>query len=378
MNSTQRGWLNDNGVIYFALIGYPYYMYGWPAQFDLSTSVLDTGAIIVSPSISLTPETLSPSVDEGLIPASQSFGIWNSGGGSLTYSISDNAAWLSCIPANGSSTGEQDTITVAYDTASLAPGNYSGTITISDPAADNSPRTIPVALTVQGSTPDISITPASFQNMIFSYPFDSPGQVPRGLAFDGTHLWHADSSTDKIYKLDLTGQVIQTFDTFGTSPVGLAFDGTNLWLADSSADMVRKFYSIPGPVEIGKTENVLFTVQNVGDADLETSSLYITGPDAADFTITDDLCSDRTIPMDDQCTVTVTFSPDTPGEKSADLEIPSNDPDTPILVVPLDSTALGFNPDLDRDGDTDGKDIAAFIAAFDPLALDQVALVFGR
>lgn len=41
LNATQLGWLKDDGVIYFALIGYPYNMYGWPAQFDLSKSALE-------------------------------------------------------------------------------------------------------------------------------------------------------------------------------------------------------------------------------------------------------------------------------------------------------------------------------------------------
>jgi len=160
--------------------------------------------------------------------------------------------------------------------------------------------------------------------------------------------------------------------------MGLAFDGTNLWHADFSVDMVRKFYSIPGPVEIGRTETVLFTIQNAGDAGLEIESPSITGSDAPYFTITDDLCSGTTLLPKETCTLEIAFAPNTPGAKSADLEISSNDPDPPILVVPLDSTALGFNPDLDRDGDIDGKDLAAFIPAFDPLVLEQVALAFGR
>ena len=38
--------------------------------------------------------------------------------------------------------------------------------------------------------------------------FDSPGSSPRGLAWDGTHLWNIDHITDRLYQLSPTGDVI--------------------------------------------------------------------------------------------------------------------------------------------------------------------------
>jgi hypothetical protein len=52
-------------------------------------------------------------------------------------------------PASGSSTGEHDTITVNYTSASLGIGSHLATITITDGGATNSPQTIGVTLTVQ-------------------------------------------------------------------------------------------------------------------------------------------------------------------------------------------------------------------------------------
>ena len=63
-------------------------------------------------------------------------------------SISDDAAWLSCAPAAGDSTGEHDTVTVTYDTSGLAAGSHSATITIAAAGAGNTPQTITVSLTV--------------------------------------------------------------------------------------------------------------------------------------------------------------------------------------------------------------------------------------
>jgi hypothetical protein len=101
------------------------------------------------PVISVNPASLSNSCQQGQNAASQSFAVWNSSGGTLSYTITDNATWLSCSPTSGSSTGEHDTITVNYSTTGLALGTYQGTITITAAGASNSPKTIPVTLEVR-------------------------------------------------------------------------------------------------------------------------------------------------------------------------------------------------------------------------------------
>jgi len=100
------------------------------------------------PVIALGTAALASSVKRKKNAASQSFEVWNAGGGTLDYSISDDASWLSVSPASGASTGEQDTVSVDYSTSALAAGTYTATITVSDPGAANSPRTIAVTLTV--------------------------------------------------------------------------------------------------------------------------------------------------------------------------------------------------------------------------------------
>ena len=111
-----------------------------------------------SPAISRSPASLSTSCTQGANPTSQSFQVSNSGGGTLSYSIADDATWLSCSPASGSGSG---TITVTYTTSGLAAGTYAGTITITASGASNSPQTIPVSLTVNAPAPAISRSPAS-------------------------------------------------------------------------------------------------------------------------------------------------------------------------------------------------------------------------
>jgi hypothetical protein len=100
------------------------------------------------PVISLYPTLLTNSCAHGENAPAQGLAVWNSGTDTVSYSISDNAEWLSCSPSSGTSTGEADSITVTYLTSYLSPGPYAAWITISDPGASNSPQYVAVALTV--------------------------------------------------------------------------------------------------------------------------------------------------------------------------------------------------------------------------------------
>jgi hypothetical protein len=100
------------------------------------------------PVIALAPTNLANTCAVGASAASQSLEVWNSGGGTLTYSLATNAAWLRVSPTSGTSSGEHDPITVSYASAGLAAGTYDGTITISAAGAGNTPRTVPVRLVV--------------------------------------------------------------------------------------------------------------------------------------------------------------------------------------------------------------------------------------
>ena len=82
-----------------------------------------------------------------------SFHVNTAGGGTLSYTISDDASWLSCDPVSGDSTGEEDTIVINYDVSGLAVGTYRATITIDAGEAGNSPQTIDIILVVYDSYP---------------------------------------------------------------------------------------------------------------------------------------------------------------------------------------------------------------------------------
>jgi hypothetical protein len=79
------------------------------------------------------PPTLSVSVsnlDFGYTQTGLTFQVWNSGGETLSYSVADNAGWLSLTPTGGTSTGEKDTITASVNRTGLSDGNHQASVTV--------------------------------------------------------------------------------------------------------------------------------------------------------------------------------------------------------------------------------------------------------
>ena len=83
----------------------------------------------------------------------------NTGGGTLAWSAVTNQPWLSLSQATGSlASGQSEDVTVRVVSTSLAAGSYSGRVTITDPAASNSPQVVAVNLTIS-SAPAIGVAP---------------------------------------------------------------------------------------------------------------------------------------------------------------------------------------------------------------------------
>ncbi len=101
------------------------------------------------PVIELSSTGWSRSIIIGTNLPNDIFTVRNAGAATLHYTIADNVGWLYVMPSTGSSTGEPDTINVVYTTTSLDVGDYSATITVSDPNAGNSPQAIAVTLKVK-------------------------------------------------------------------------------------------------------------------------------------------------------------------------------------------------------------------------------------
>ena len=102
----------------------------------------------------------------------------------------------------------------------------------------------------------------------------------------------------------------------------------------------------------------LFVVTNIGTADLNIENIFLPGADPAHFGLTADGCSGQSLAPSATCQFEAVFSPLSTGAKTASLDIPSNDPDTPVLGVPVQ----GFGtPDGDPIPDLKANGIDDFL-----------------
>ncbi|MFW6125776.1 MAG: BACON domain-containing protein [Chloroflexota bacterium] len=113
-------------------------------------SVTVAGTVTTGPGVSVSPSSLSFSATEGGdAPSAKTLEVWNSGIETLDWSASTSTGWLSLDPAEGSSTGERDSIAVSVHISDMEADTYTGSITVSAPGAAGSPRTVEVTLIVQ-------------------------------------------------------------------------------------------------------------------------------------------------------------------------------------------------------------------------------------
>lgn len=120
-----------------------------------------TGSTL-SPSIRLNPTALSFSGIAGSTnPAAQLFNVSNPTGGTLSWSLSSNAAWLNLSTTSGTTTTEADSISASVNLSGLAAGTYTAAINVAASGATNTLQVIPVSLTVAAApttTPVIGLS----------------------------------------------------------------------------------------------------------------------------------------------------------------------------------------------------------------------------
>jgi len=151
--SPLSSWQSATSYNDYAAIPAQTYSYAVAARNECGESVLgatDAGYVALPSTISYDPMLLIPSCLQGQNASSQTFEVWNSGGGTLNYTLSEEVSWISSIsPSSGSSTGGHNTHTVNYSTSGLSPDTYETNITIDGPGATNTPQYVHVTLMVE-------------------------------------------------------------------------------------------------------------------------------------------------------------------------------------------------------------------------------------
>jgi TolB protein len=112
------------------------------------------------PDIGLVPTSLSFTALSGADPPQQTFSVTNTGGGTLEWSATDDAAWLDLDPTAGTlGEGQSQVVTASVNSAALSAGQFPALVTVTAPQAENGPRTMAVSLVVV--QPGFTITESS-------------------------------------------------------------------------------------------------------------------------------------------------------------------------------------------------------------------------
>lgn len=155
----------------------------------------------------------------GTIPASQSIEITNSGGGTLAWSATTNAPWLSVLPSSGTAPG---TISVAVAPSGLSVGTYNGTVQISSAGASDSPVSISVALSVAARPATLTVSP---QVLTFNYTVGSAAPAAQSVSVTngggGTLAWTASTSATWVGLSAASGTAPATLSV-SVNPANLA------------------------------------------------------------------------------------------------------------------------------------------------------------
>ncbi|MCB9897825.1 MAG: hypothetical protein H6825_07465 [Planctomycetes bacterium] len=183
------------------------------------------------PVIAVSPGSLSFNATEGGgDPSSQVVSIMNDGGGTLSWSATDNKSWLSVSPTSGSlAAGQSKNVTVSVSTTGAGVGGHTGAITFSAPSIDS--VNVPVSFTVtQASSSSVtaSIAPTRTSGVApLSVLFDGSGSTAEGVARPfheleyswnygdvGSGTWGTDGMSRNSDRSPIAGHVFETPGTY--------------------------------------------------------------------------------------------------------------------------------------------------------------------
>ncbi|MDY6836184.1 MAG: leucine-rich repeat domain-containing protein, partial [Chloroflexota bacterium] len=171
-----------------------------------------------------------------------------------------------------------------------------GTVAVSDPLA------APFSITVDNCSGE-TIAPGGNRTITIRF---EPGSI--GAFSDSFDIPSNDPDTPVA--------------TVGVSGQGIAAD---ISVSPPSVDF--------GDVEVGSFVEGVVTVSNLGTADLIIGTVAVSDPLTAPFTIIADNCSGETIAPGGNRTIKIRFEPGSIGAFSDSFDIPSNDPDIPVVTV---------------------------------------------
>ena len=170
------------------------------------------------------------------------------------------------------------------------------------------------------------------EEAVFGSLPDDPDTDDDGLNDGEEYLRRTDP-----WEPDTDGDGFTDYDEFHGGSDPLDFDSVlqfpEVSVSPSSHDFGEMYLDDSPPEQ-------LFAIANAGDTDLEIEQVAVTGADSDQFSVLEDTCSLQVLGSGEVCSVNVCFAPQSEGMKSAALSISSNDPDNPLVDVPLSGAGV--------------------------------------
>ena len=313
--------------------------------------------------ISFWPESFSfTAVAGGSNPVIKMLDIWNSGTGTLNWTLTDDAAWLSENPTGGNSTSIHDTVALSVNITGMSAGDYSANINITSPGVSNSPQVVPVSLHISSVVLEISFNPESF-----SFTAVEGGSTPANQTLE---IWNSGGERRDWYLSD-DAAWLSEIPTSGSSKgehdtAAVLVDIAGMSAGDYSANItitspgasnspqvvpVSLHISSAAPEISFSPESLSFTAGEGGSN--ETLEIWNSGIDTLNWTLTDDAAwlsenatSGSSTSADDKTVVTVSVNTAgmSAGNYSANITITSPGASNSPQTVPVSLHIGGVAP----------------------------------
>jgi hypothetical protein len=205
--------------------------YVWESGYRTTSEIFFTsiqGPRISGPFIKLSRSKLDFGSTIGGIPTqSQDFMISNSGTGTLSWTATDDAGWLSCAPGSGTGSGQ---VTVTANASGLGAGTYRATISVSSADSVNSPQTVSVTLTV------FATGGGSGPFGVFETPMDGTTGIEGSVPVTGWALDDIEVTKVEIWRDPVTG------DPMNSGPV---YVGEAVFVEGARPDIEAAYSTYP-------------------------------------------------------------------------------------------------------------------------------------
>ena len=341
--------------------------------------LLFVSGLSATPRLNLIQTSLTVSVPTGTNGPNYSLDTFNIGSGTLSLQASSSVPWL--VPTVGTSQvcglrGGCYPVSIAFQTASLAAGTYTGVITLSDPNAIDSPQYITVTAQVGGDVPS-NLTFYLAPGGVTSTTFSTNGPVTAKVS---NAPWLTTSTSANA----ATGSYVTTITaTAGSSMAATDYNGT-VTISGSSFAPDNKQISVAlnvttQPIAQASSSSLSFDIAQGGQA--QTDPVGVTDAGMGTLTI-----STVTATAANSGTwlsaatvnggITVKADPTglAPDLYTGTVTIASNGVNGNI-VIPVQLTVVAQGPPVASAG---GVVNNGTFASGEPLAQGDIAAVFGN